>query len=117
MILKPQTIIPEFAGDAADDKDFGMNWMRRRRYMAMLDIPMCDDFKSVLFYDVLQQLAIIILMYQYSGKRIHENMLKLRAISIMKHGAASQKDDVMGAITAGGVPGLVRRRLPQLYDR
>ena len=47
-------MIPEFEGDTADEKDFDVNCMRRRRYMAMLDIPMYDDFKKVMFYDVLQ---------------------------------------------------------------
>ena len=73
LILKPEQLIPEFEGDTADEKDFDVNCMRRRRYMAMLDIPMYDDFKKVMFYDVLQQLTIFIVMYKYNEDRIKKN--------------------------------------------
>ena len=55
--------------------------------MAMLDIPMYDDFKKVMFYDVLQQLSIHIVMYKNNKKRIEETKKKLRTISMFKYGA------------------------------
>ena len=102
LILNHEKIIPEFGGDTTDEKDFDLNCMRRRRYMAMLDIPMYDDFKKVMFYDVLQQLTIFIVMYKYNVKRIEDNKKKLKAISIMKYGCTTHNDDTIGAITAGG---------------
>ena len=73
LVLKPEQLIPEFEGDTADEKDFDVNCLRRRRYMAMLDIPMYDEFKKVMFYDVLQQLSIFIVMYKYNEDRIKKN--------------------------------------------
>ena len=67
LILNHEKIIPQFEGGVTEEKDFDINCLRRRRYMAMLDIPMYDDFKKVMFYDVLQQLAIHIVMYKYNS--------------------------------------------------
>ena len=69
--------------------------------MAMLDIPMYDDFKKVMFYDVLQQLSIHIVMYKNNKKRIDETKKKLRTISMFKYGAPQHLDDTIGAITHG----------------
>ena len=87
LIFNHEKIIPQFEGDITDEKDFDINCLRRRRYMAMLDIPMYDDFKKVMFYDVLQQLSIHIVMYKNNKKRIEETKKKLRTISMFKYGA------------------------------
>jgi len=70
LIIDYKRIIPEFGGDTTDEKDFDLNCMRRRRYIAMLDIPMYEDFKKVMFFDVIQQLAIFIVMYKNNEKFI-----------------------------------------------
>ena len=97
-------MIPEFGGDTGEDpmhQNFDKNCMRRRRYMAVLDIPMYEDFKKVMFYDVLQQLTLLVVMQRYNAKKIKNNKRKLKAISAMRYGCSSPSDDTLGAIAAG----------------
>lgn len=46
LLLSPELIIPEFevAEGTSGDKDFDKNCARRRRYMAMLDIPIYNNW-------------------------------------------------------------------------
>ena len=67
----------------------------------MLDIPMYEGFKKVMFYDVLQQLTLLIVMHHYNAKKIKNNKRKLKAISIMRYGCSNPNDDTLGAISAG----------------
>ena len=67
----------------------------------MLDIPMYEDFKKVMFYDVLQQLTLMIVMHHYNASKIKNNKRKLRTISVMKYGGPTPNDDTLGAISAG----------------
>ena len=101
LLLSPAKVIPEFGGDAGEDQNFDKNCMRRRRYIAMLDIPMYEDFKKVMFYDVLQQLTLMIVMHHYNASKIKNNKRKLTAISVMKYGCPTPNDDTLGAISAG----------------
>ena len=102
LLLSPASMVPQFGGDTTGgEQDFDKNCMRRRRYMAMLDIPMYEDFKRVMFYDVLQQLTLLVVMQRYNAKKIKSNKAKLKAISTMKYGCSTPNDDTLGAMAAG----------------
>ena len=102
LLVHAEKIIPDWDDEGDDDnKDFDKNCARRRRYMAQLEIPMYDNFKKVMFYDVLQQLTLQVVMYHYNQEQIEKNKKAMKAISIMKFASGNPNDDTLGAIACG----------------
>ena len=97
--MSPEKIIPEFVAEEGEgskgNKDFDANCARRRRYMAMLDIPVYNTFQKVMFYDVLQQLTIHIVMYHYNKTLIEKNKAKMAVIAAF---SGNVNNDTLGAI-------------------
>ena len=64
----------------------------------MLDIPMYARFSKVMFYDVLQQLTLQVVMLHYNRERIRANKLKLKFITMAQTGWCDPNDDTIQAM-------------------
>lgn len=98
LLLSPKLLIPEFSDK--DDDLLDVHAERRRRYLAQLEIPMYENYGSVHFYDVLQQMTLQVVMLAYNRELIAKNKKLMKAISIMKTGKPGHGDDTLGAIAA-----------------
>lgn len=66
--------------------------------MAMLKIPMYDQLKMVMFYDVLQQLCDKVNLMNFNKDKITEGSQKSKALKLM--GAKGLKSDLELIMTA-----------------
>ncbi len=81
-----------FAEDIKNDTKF------RREFICFLDIPLYDQFKKVMFYDVLQQLADKVNLMNFNKKHVNELSVAQKAIQQIT-GRSAVKDARLTALT------------------